>query len=97
MNSIQDLIGLQEIDTHLEEIEELLGNLPKKVAALKSEEITLTSDFKQGKERGIETERIIRKLSEIVFEELGGKEVDDEVEQNYFKEKLSNIDRKKID
>ena len=34
MNSIQDLIGLQKIDTHLEEIEELLGNLPRKVAAL---------------------------------------------------------------
>ena len=52
--------------------------------------------FKQGMERGRETERIIRKLSEIVLEELGGKEVDGEVEQNYFKEKLSNIDRKKI-
>ena len=51
MNSIQDLIGLQKIDTHLEEIEELLGNLPRKVAALKSEEKTLTSDFEQGKER----------------------------------------------
>ncbi len=51
MNSIQDLIGLQKIDTHLEEIEELLGNLPRKVAALKSEEKTLTSDFEQGKVR----------------------------------------------
>jgi hypothetical protein len=51
MNSIQDLIELQKIDSQLSEIEELLGDLPKKVTELKNKEVSLTSDFEWGKAR----------------------------------------------
>jgi len=51
MNSIQDLIELQKIDSQLEEIEELLGDLPIKVTELKNKEDSLTSDFEWGKAR----------------------------------------------
>jgi predicted nucleic acid-binding Zn-ribbon protein len=51
MNSIQDLIELQKIDSQLEEIEELLGDLPIKVTELKNKEDSLTSDFERGKAR----------------------------------------------
>ena len=36
--SIQDLIDLQNIDTELKDIEDLLGDLPSKVSSLKNEE-----------------------------------------------------------
>ena len=51
MNSIQDLIELQKIDSQLAEIEELLGDLPTKVTELKNKEDSLTSDFEWGKAR----------------------------------------------
>ena len=51
MNSIQDLIELQKIDSQLAEIEELLGDLPTKVTELKNKEDSLTSDFERGKSR----------------------------------------------
>ena len=51
MNSIQDLIELQKIDSQLAEIEELLGDLPVKVTDLKNKEDSLTSDFERGKVR----------------------------------------------
>lgn len=51
MNSIQDLIELQKIDSQLAEIEELLGDLPIKVTELKNKEDSLTSDFDRGKAR----------------------------------------------
>ena len=51
MNSIQYLIELQKIDSQLAEIEELLGDLPKKVTELKNKEVSLTSDFERGKAR----------------------------------------------
>ena len=51
MNSIQDLIELQKIDSQLAEIEELLGDLPVKVTDLKNKEDSLTADFERGKAR----------------------------------------------
>ena len=51
MNSIQDLIELQKIDSQLAEIEELLGDLPTKVTELKNKEDSLTSDFEWGEAR----------------------------------------------
>ena len=51
MNSIQDLIELQKIDSQLAEIEELLGDLPITVTDLKNKEDSLTSDFDRGKAR----------------------------------------------
>lgn len=51
MNSIQNLIELQKIDSQLAEIEELLGDLPTRVTDLKNKEDSLTSDFERGKAR----------------------------------------------
>ena len=51
MNSIQDMIELQKIDSQLAEIEELLGDLPIKVADLQNTEDNLISDFERGKAR----------------------------------------------
>ena len=51
MNSILDMIELQKIDSQLAEIEELLGDLPIKVADLQNTEDNLISDFERGKAR----------------------------------------------
>ncbi|RMF09788.1 MAG: hypothetical protein D6762_02865 [Candidatus Neomarinimicrobiota bacterium] len=42
MSAIDKLVELQEIDSQLQELEALLGNLPEKVAELKAEEERLT-------------------------------------------------------
>ena len=47
--SIQDLIDLQNIDSELKEIEDLLGDLPSKVFSLKSEEKSLQTSIEEGK------------------------------------------------
>ena len=41
MDSIQQIITLQHIDSQLKDIAELLGDLPKKVEELKDEESAL--------------------------------------------------------
>ena len=43
--SIQDLIDLQNIDSELKEIEDLLGDLPSKVLSLKNEEKSLQTSI----------------------------------------------------
>ena len=49
--SIQDLIDLQNIDTELKEIEDLLGDLPSKVFSLKNEEKSLQTSIEEGKKK----------------------------------------------
>ena len=44
--SIQDLIDLQNIDSELKEIEDLLGDLPSKVFSLKNEEKSLRASHR---------------------------------------------------
>ena len=49
--SIQNLIDLQNIDTELKEINDLLGDLPSKVSSLKNEENSLRTSIKEGKNK----------------------------------------------
>ena len=49
--SIQDLIDLQDIDSELKEIEDLLGDLPFKVSSLKNEEKSLQTSIEEGKKK----------------------------------------------
>ena len=51
MNSTSSLINLQEVDTQLLEISELLGDLPVKVEELTKEEQQITEEIDQSKTR----------------------------------------------
>ena len=51
METIQQIIALQNIDSQLKHIAELLGDLPKKVKKLKDEESTLIQSVEDGKSR----------------------------------------------
>ena len=51
MDHIQQIITLQNIDSQLQEIAELLGDLPKKVEELKDEEVSLIQSVEDGKLR----------------------------------------------
>ena len=51
MDHIQQIITLQNIDSQLQEIAELLGDLPKKVEELKDEEDSLIQSVKNGRLR----------------------------------------------
>ena len=48
---IQDLIDLQNIDSELKEIEDLLGDLPSKVSSLKNEEKSLQTSIEEGRDK----------------------------------------------
>ena len=51
MDHIQQIITLQNIDSQLQEIAELLGDLPKKVEELKDEEASLIQSVEDGRLR----------------------------------------------
>ena len=51
MGIIQQIVALQHIDSQLQDIAELLGDLPGKVTALKDEESALIESLQNGKER----------------------------------------------
>ncbi len=51
MSVIQQIVTLQHIDSQLQDIAELLGDLPGKVTALKDEESALIKSVDDGKER----------------------------------------------
>ena len=57
MSKILPLIELQDVDTQLRDINELLGDLPKKVDKLRNEEEELINNVKGGKDRLKEIER----------------------------------------
>ena len=59
--SIQDLIDLQNIDSDLKEIEDLLGDLPSKVSSLKNEEKSLTISIDEGKSKILSLDLEIKK------------------------------------
>ena len=61
MNKILPLIELQDLDTQLRDINELLGDLPKKVDKLRFEEEGLINDVKEGKVRLKEIELSLNK------------------------------------
>ena len=51
MGVIQQMVALQHIDSQLQDIAELLGDLPGKVTALKDEESAIIKSLQNGKER----------------------------------------------
>ncbi|HCI16494.1 MAG TPA: hypothetical protein DE027_06655, partial [Candidatus Marinimicrobia bacterium] len=51
MSVIQQIVALQKIDSQLQDIAELLGDLPGKVDALKDEELGLAKSIEDGKAR----------------------------------------------
>ena len=51
MSIIQQIVELQNIDSNLQEISELLGDLPVKVEELKDKEDSLVQSVKNAKER----------------------------------------------
>ena len=62
MNDIHTLIKLQEVDSQLLEISELLGDLPSKVEELTSEESRLKEDIDERKERIKEIQTLVIQL-----------------------------------
>ncbi len=81
MTNIQDLVEIQRLDSELQEIEELLGDLPTKVNDLKSEEERLIKSVSEGKERSREIDMAIDKNT---------------LEMNAIKEKIDKYKEKKI-
>ena len=61
MSKILPLIELQNVDTQLRDINELLGDLPKKVDKLRHEEEGLINNVKEGKDRLKEIELSLNK------------------------------------
>ena len=49
MSVVQEIIKLQNIDSQLQDIAELLGDLPIKVESLKDEESSLITSLENGK------------------------------------------------
>tara|TARA_Y100000590_G_scaffold469374_1_gene656617 strand:+ start:3062 stop:3766 length:705 start_codon:yes stop_codon:yes gene_type:complete len=62
MSVIQQIIKLQNIDSQLQDIAELLGDLPKKVESLKEEESSLINSLENGKTRLKELELGLNKF-----------------------------------
>lgn len=72
MSKILPLIELQDVDTQLRDINELLGDLPKKVDKLRDEEEGLINNVKEGKDRLKEIELSLNK-AENQMTDLKGK------------------------
>ena len=72
MSKILPLIELQDVDTQLRDINELLGDLPKKIDKLRDEEEGLINNVKEGKDRLKEIELSLNK-AEHQMTDLKGK------------------------
>lgn len=68
MSELQKLIELQKIDSQLQEIRDLLGDLPTKVEELRAEEQTLVDNVSQGQNRLKEIEVEINKIKLLTAE-----------------------------
>ena len=68
MSAIKELINLQKIDFQLQDIESLLGDLPKKVEGLKNEEKELTENVENGKIRLKELDLELNKCDSSIEE-----------------------------
>ena len=62
MSAIERIVSLQKIDSQLQDIAELLGDLPRKVDALKNEESALIKSVEDGETRIKELEFEINKF-----------------------------------
>jgi hypothetical protein len=69
MSAIQRIVALQKIDSQLQDIAELLGDLPVKVDALKNEESALIKSVEDGKARikelGLEISKFDGQMTDI--------------------------------
>ena len=68
MSAIKELIALQKIDLQLQDIESLLGDLPKKVEALVNEEKELTDNVENAKARLKELDLELNKCDSSIEE-----------------------------
>ena len=68
MSAIKELIALQKIDLQLQDIESLLGDLPKKVEALVNEEKELTDNVENAKVRLKELDLELNKCDSSIDE-----------------------------
>ena len=66
MNATSSLVKLQDVDTQLLEISELLGDLPVKVEKLTKEEQQLKEDINQRKDRMKEIDLEVSKKDLLV-------------------------------
>lgn len=112
MQVISKLITLQEIDSQLQELNDLLGDLPLKVEGLKTEETALLNSVKEGKARIKELEvelskselammeirEKIAKLKEQLFLVTTNKQYDAlQHEIDHLKEELETIEDQSLD
>ena len=68
MSAIKELVDLQKIDLQLQDIESLLGDLPKKVEALKNEENELIKSVESAKARLKELDLELNKCDSAIEE-----------------------------
>ena len=68
MSAIKELVALQKIDLQLQDIESLLGDLPKKVEALVNEEKELTDNVENAKVRLKELDLELNKCDSSIDE-----------------------------
>ena len=68
MSAIKELVNLQKIDLQLQDIESLLGDLPKKVEALKNEENELIKSVDSAKARLKELDLELNKCDSAIEE-----------------------------
>ena len=110
MNATSSLVKLQDVDTQLLEISELLGDLPVKVEELTKEEQQLKEDINQRKDRMKEIDLEVSK-KDLLVQDLTSKidKLKDQLflvktnrqydaishEIDFRKEKLNNIDLSK--
>jgi predicted nucleic acid-binding Zn-ribbon protein len=69
MSQIDNLVRLQNLDSQLMEIEEILGDLPDKVAELKATEDQLVKDVEAGHQRILEIQVALNKAEITVAQE----------------------------
>jgi len=83
MSVIQKIVALQQIDSQLQDIAELLGDLPGKVNELKEEESALIQSVQDGKSR-------IKEL-ELELNKLDGQMTDYKVKIDKYKDQLFQV------
>ena len=112
MNATSSLVKLQDVDTQLLEISELLGDLPVKVEELTKEEQQLKEDINQRKDRMKEIDLEVSK-KDLLVQDLTSKidKLKDQLflvktnrqydaishEIDFRKEKLNNIETKELE
>ena len=71
MSVIQKIVALQHIDSQLQDIAEILGDLPGKVSVLKDEESALIKSVQDGKEQSKTLDLELNKLEGLITDIIG--------------------------